>query len=55
MSEFEMKLKAAQKAVGLGKLSRRDFMSFAIASGFTIAAANQMFVTAARAEAQEGR
>jgi peptide/nickel transport system substrate-binding protein len=54
MSEFEMKLKAAQKAVGLGKLSRRDFMSFAIASGFTIAAANQMFVTAARAEAKKG-
>jgi peptide/nickel transport system substrate-binding protein len=54
MTEFEMKLKAAQKAVGLGKLSRRDFMSFAIASGLTIPAASMMFATAARAEAKKG-
>lgn len=54
MTEFEMKLKAAQKAVGLGKLSRRDFMSFAIASGITVAAANALFVTAARAEPKRG-
>ena len=54
MTEFEMKLRAAQKAVGLGKLSRRDFMSFAIASGFTAAAANAMFATAARAEPKKG-
>ena len=40
MTEFEMKLKAASKAVGLGRLSRRDFMQFALASGMTIAAAN---------------
>ena len=39
MTEFEMRMKAAQKAVGLGKLSRRDFMSFAIASGLSIPAA----------------
>ena len=54
MTEFEMKMKAAQKAVGLGKLSRRDFMQFAIASGITIASANLMFATAARAEPKKG-
>ena len=54
MTEFEMKMKAAQKAVGLGKLSRRDFMSYAIASGFTVPAASALFATAARAEAKKG-
>jgi peptide/nickel transport system substrate-binding protein len=54
MTEFEMKLKSAQKAVGLGKLSRRDFMQFAIAGGMTIAAANVLFVKAARAEPKKG-
>lgn len=54
MTEFEMKLKQAAKAVSQGKLSRRDFMSFAIASGVTIAAANTMFATAARAEPKKG-
>jgi peptide/nickel transport system substrate-binding protein len=54
MTEFEMKMKAAQKAVGLGKLSRRDFMSFAIASGLTIPVASALFATAARAEPKKG-
>ena len=54
MTEFEMKLRAAQKAVGQGKLSRRDFMSFAIASGVTITAANALFTSAARAEPKKG-
>ena len=54
MTEFEMKLKLAQKAVSKGKLSRRDFLQFAIASGVTVAAANKMFVTAARAEPKKG-
>ena len=54
MTEFEMKMKSAQKAVGLGKLSRRDFMQFAMASGMTLAAANTMFATAARAEPKKG-
>jgi peptide/nickel transport system substrate-binding protein len=49
MTEFEMKLKAAEKAVGLGKLSRRDFIQFAVASGVTLAAAQAMFTRAARA------
>jgi hypothetical protein len=46
MTEFEMKMKQAQKAVGLGKLSRRDFMSFAMSVGITAVAANTMFATA---------
>ncbi|MBM3519817.1 MAG: ABC transporter substrate-binding protein [Alphaproteobacteria bacterium] len=54
MTEFEMKMKAAQRAVGLGKLSRRDFMSFAIASGLSIPAASALFTTAARAEPKKG-
>ncbi|MBI2717278.1 MAG: ABC transporter substrate-binding protein [Rhizobiales bacterium] len=49
-----MKLKQAQKAVSLGKLSRRDFMQFAVASGVTIAAANTLFATAARAAPKKG-
>ena len=55
MTEFEMKLKqVTQKAVGRGKLSRRDFMSFAMSVGITAAAANTMFATAARAEPKKG-
>ena len=54
MTEFEMKMKQAQKAVGLGKLSRRDFVQFVMASGVTLAAANTMFATAARAEPKKG-
>ena len=54
MTEFEMKLKAAEKAVGLGKLSRRDFIQFAVASGVTLAAAQAMFTRAARAEPKQG-
>jgi len=54
MTEFEFKLKQAQKAVSMGKLSRRDFMSFCVASGVTIAAASTLFATAARAEPKKG-
>ncbi len=54
MTEFEMKLAAAKKAVGLGRLSRRDFMQFALASGMTLAAANTLFASAARAEPKKG-
>src|SRR5574343_922833 len=54
MTEFEMKLKAAEKAVGLGKLSRRDFIQFVMASGVTLAAAQAMFTRAARAEPKQG-
>jgi len=54
MTEFETKLKLAAKAVGQGKLSRRDFVQLAMAAGFTAAAANSMFAGAARAEAKKG-
>jgi len=54
MTEFEMKLAMAKKAVGLGKLSRRDFMQFTMASGMTLAASQLMFTTAARAEPKKG-
>jgi peptide/nickel transport system substrate-binding protein len=54
MTEFEMKLQQAKKAVGLGKLSRRDFIQFVLASGATLGAANLMFAQAARAEPKKG-
>ena len=54
MTEFDMKLAMAKKAVGLGKLSRRDFMAFTMASGMTLAASQMMFAQAARAEAKKG-
>ena len=54
MTEFEFKLGLAQKAVTRGKLSRRDFVQFAVASGMTLSAAGVLFSTAARAEAKPG-
>ncbi|MEQ1520682.1 MAG: ABC transporter substrate-binding protein [Aestuariivirga sp.] len=54
MTDFEMKLKQVTQAVSRGKLSRRDFMSFAMSVGITAAAANTMFATAARAEPKKG-
>jgi peptide/nickel transport system substrate-binding protein len=54
MTEFEMNLAMAKKAVGAGKLSRRDFMAFTMASGMTLAASQMMFAQAARAEAKKG-
>ena len=54
MTEFDMKLAMAKKAVGLGKLSRRDFMQLTMASGMTLAASQLMFAQAARAEPKKG-
>jgi peptide/nickel transport system substrate-binding protein len=54
MSEFSEKLAQASRAVGKGKLSRRDFVQLAIAGGVTAASANLMFVKAARAEPKPG-
>ena len=54
MTEFDMKLAQAQKAVGLGKLSRRDFMQFTMAAGFTLAASQALFASAARAAPKKG-
>jgi peptide/nickel transport system substrate-binding protein len=54
MTEFEHKLTMAKKAVGQGKLSRRDFMQFTMASGLTLAASQGLFAQAARAEPKKG-
>jgi peptide/nickel transport system substrate-binding protein len=54
MTEFEFKLKLAKNAVSRGKISRRDFIQLALATGATLATANAMFVTAARAQAKPG-
>jgi peptide/nickel transport system substrate-binding protein len=54
MTEFEFKLEMAKKAVTRGKLSRRDFMQYAMAGGMTLAAAGTLFTSAARAQAKPG-
>lgn len=54
MTEFEFKLEQAKKTVTRGKLSRRDFMQFAVAGGLTIAVADKLFISAARAQAKPG-
>jgi peptide/nickel transport system substrate-binding protein len=54
LTEFEIKIEQAKKAVRLGKLSRRNFMSYALSIGVTAAAANTMFATSARAEPKKG-
>jgi peptide/nickel transport system substrate-binding protein len=54
MTEFEFQLEQAKKAVARGKLSRRDFMQYAMAGGMTLASAGALFTTAARAQAKSG-
>jgi len=54
MSESMEKLKLAEKLVSRGKVSRRQFVQLAIAAGFTAAAAEGLFVKAARAEPKKG-
>jgi peptide/nickel transport system substrate-binding protein len=54
MSEFSSKLKVAERLVGRGKISRREFVQLALAAGFTVAAADAMFIKAARAEPKKG-
>src|SRR5215207_4794519 len=54
MRDFENKIKLAGKLVAQGRVSRRDFMQLALAGGLTVAAANTMFVRAARAEPKKG-
>jgi len=43
-----------KKLAGKGKVSRRDFVQFAMAAGITAAAADLMYVKAARAEPKRG-
>ena len=54
MSESMEKLKLAEKLVGRGKVSRRQFVQLALAAGLTAATAETMFVKAARAEPKHG-
>src|SRR5262245_818342 len=54
MSESMEKLKLAEKLAGRGKVSRRQFVQLALAAGFTAAAAETLFVKAARAEPKKG-
>ena len=54
MSEISSKLKFAERLVGRGKISRREFVQLALAAGFTVAAADAMFIKAARAEPKKG-
>ncbi|RWX59353.1 ABC transporter substrate-binding protein, partial [Mesorhizobium sp. M2A.F.Ca.ET.039.01.1.1] len=54
MSESEYKLRIAQSLIGRGKVSRRDFIHLGLAAGLTVAASDQIFVTVARAQPQQG-
>ena len=54
MKELEYKLDMAAKLARKGRVSRRDFVQLALAAGFTAAAADTMFTTAARAEPKKG-
>ena len=54
MTEFEFKLAQAKQAATMGKVSRRDFVKFAVAGGMTIFAADALFIKAARAQAKPG-
>ena len=54
MNETQYKLNAALAAAARGRITRREFTQLAIASGVTLAAANTMFASAARAEPKKG-
>jgi len=54
MTDLDQKLKLAEKMAARGKVSRRDFIQLALAAGMTVAAADKLFVTAARAEPKKG-
>jgi peptide/nickel transport system substrate-binding protein len=54
MKELEFKLDISAKLARKGRVSRRDFVQLAMAAGFTAAAADTMFTTAARAEPKKG-
>ncbi len=54
MSEHKFKLDAASELVARGKLSRRDFVQLALATGLSLPAANALFVRAARAQPKKG-
>ena len=49
-----MNLKRMKRLAGKGRMSRRDFIQLSLAAGFTVAAANQMFVKAVSAAPKKG-
>jgi peptide/nickel transport system substrate-binding protein len=54
MSELKRKLALAERLAGRGKVSRRDFIQLAIATGLTVTAADALFIKAVRAEPRRG-
>lgn len=54
MNELDHKLELAKKMAGRRKVSRRDFVQLALATGLTIPAANALFTQAVRAEPKKG-
>lgn len=54
MSEHRYRLTQAQRLIGRGGITRREFIHLALASGLTLAAADKLFVSIARAEPKQG-
>src|SRR5262245_35107758 len=54
MSEQESKLTKARALARAGKISRRDFHQLALAAGLTLATADALFLSEARAEPKKG-
>ena len=54
MTEFEMKLKAAETLARAGRVSRRDFVQLAMAAGLTLPAATALFSKQASAAPKKG-
>ena len=54
MSEIKSKLKLAERLAGRGKVSRREFVQLALAAGFSVVAADAMFIKAAQAQPKKG-
>lgn len=54
MTEFEMKLKAAEIAARAGRISRRDFVQLGLAAGIAAPAALSLFSNAAKSAPKKG-
>ena len=54
MSEEQDKLNRAMAMIGPGRISRRDFVQLAIATGLTATAASTLYAQTARAEPKSG-
>ncbi len=54
MTEFEMKLKAAEHAARNGRISRRDFVQLGLAAGLALPAATTLFSKTAKAAPKKG-